>query len=162
MSRAPDGAPRRLLGRALESDTDDCIDDWPYAIEHGYPVLFIEGSKRRANRWVCRLAHGEAPAEDSHAAHGCGNSRCLNPRHIRWATPAENHADKVAHGTIPRGESHPAARLTEADVRTIKAALAAGRSGAAIAREYGVSHSLVSQIKSGLKWRHVDVEVTAR
>ena len=48
----------------------------------------------------------------------------MNPRHLRWATVAGNHADALAAGTHSglrnRGESHPLAKLTWALVREIR------------------------------------------
>ncbi len=60
--------------------------------------------------------------------------------------------DKVAHGTHGLGERNPAAKLTEADVRAIRADT---RGPVAIARQYGISHPGVIKIKQGLIWKHV-------
>lgn len=43
-------------------------------------------------------------------------------------------------------------KLTEEQVREIKAALAEGRTGVDIAREYGVRHSTISEIKTGQRY----------
>lgn len=102
---------------------------------------------------MCMVAHGEPPTGSHEAAHSCGNGRegCVNPRHLRWATPVENQSDKVAHGTTYRGERHWSAKLTEVEVKEIRALLGT-MSQAAIARLYGVDPSAVSEIKSGKTW----------
>jgi hypothetical protein len=45
----------------------------------------------------------------------------VNKRHVRWATNSENQIDRIEHGTSNRGERHPHVKLTEADVRAIRA-----------------------------------------
>jgi len=56
-----------------------------------------------------------------------------------------------------RGEKAPAAKLTEAQVRQIKIALARGASGVSLARQYGVSAQIVSDIKRGKAWAWLEV-----
>jgi DNA-binding NarL/FixJ family response regulator len=48
-----------------------------------------------------------------------------------------------------------AAILTDADIRGIRNRIATGVSNAEIAREYGVSSSTISLIKSRKTWSHV-------
>jgi len=48
-----------------------------------------------------------------------------------------------------RGENHPQARLTTADVTAIRAAVAAGESQSALARRYGIGRQYVWDIKEG-------------
>jgi len=55
----------------------------------------------------------------------------------------------------PRGSAHGRSRLTETAVAEVKARLSRGESGAALAREFGVSHALISRIKYGKLWTHV-------
>jgi hypothetical protein len=60
------------------------------------------GHFERATRVMCKLAHGPAPTPKHHAAHSCGKGHeaCINPKHLRWATPRENAADAKLHGTF--------------------------------------------------------------
>jgi hypothetical protein len=55
--------------------------------------------------------------------------------------------------------STPFAKLDEGKVATILRRLLGGEGGRALAREYGVSHSVISLIKSGKTWRHVKRKV---
>lgn len=55
--------------------------------------------------------------------------------------------------TRRRGEQHPFARFTEADIRAIRQDT---RSGRAMAAAYGVNKSVIQHIIHRRTWRHVD------
>lgn len=134
--------------------TNECIT-WPFAKRaNGYGSIVWRYQRTTAHRVVCELAHGKPSHPSMHAAHDCGNRICCNPAHIRWASPRDNSADKVLHGTQTRGESSPASKLTEQQVRFIRALLANGESLPAIAKRVGCSASNVWFIKVGKSWRH--------
>jgi hypothetical protein len=71
---------------------------------------------------------------------------------LRWGTSAENMADKIAHGTWVRGSRVGNSRLTEHQVREIKARLAQKEPHASIALDYGVKTVTISAISSGRNW----------
>lgn len=73
---------------------------------------------------------------------------------IRYGTPAGNHADKLAHGTDNRGNKHPLAKLTEANVLEIRA-LRGVETQANIAKRFGVSGVLVSRVQRREAWKHL-------
>ena len=56
-----------------------------------------------------------------------------------------------------RGERNAAAKLTEADARQIKIKLAEGEVGRVLAKKYGVTDEIISKIKRGKTWRHIQV-----
>jgi hypothetical protein len=145
-----EGLGLRQMYAALKSSSDDCIL-WEFGTSCGYGMVFYEGRRRRVHRLVCELAHGEAPTDTHHAAHNCGNSMCVNPRHLRWATPEENEADKVAHGTHVAGVRHPRAKLTEADVLEIRS-LEGTMTRKEIGALFGVAKSTVWDIHARKNW----------
>jgi len=102
---------------------------------------------------MCRLAHGEPPAPDYQAAHSCGRGvdGCLNPNHLRWATAEENEADKLLHGTSNRGERHGMVKLTEDEVRAVRA-LKGKVSQRAAAKALGYTRGVVCDIWTGRTW----------
>ncbi len=65
----------------------------------------------------------------------------------------------VLDGPIPsrpvRGSRHHAAKLTEADVLTIRRRLSQGERGLDLAKEYGVENSTIWRIKVRRVWRHI-------
>jgi hypothetical protein len=151
------GAPRAFLDAAVVSQTDECIV-WPFTKgEKGYAQIGGGQTKerRQVHRIICERVHGPAPSPQHFAAHApviCHTRACINPRHIRWATPSENMFDRCVDGTMPHGEAHPHAALTE---RQALAVLADPRGVRAIANEYGVSHSTISNIRRGVTWKHL-------
>jgi hypothetical protein len=148
------GDPSAFLDAACLTATDDCIL-WPYSrLPNGYPKVRIGGRNRIVSRVVCERAHGSPPTLSHQAAHSCGNGHegCINPRHLRWATPIENEADKLSHGTRCRGVRHGAAKLTETDVRDIRRRANAGETQSAIARGYSLNPKTINDIVLRKNW----------
>lgn len=119
---------------------------------------------------VCEAFHGPRPTPKHQVAHADGTRDNNAETNLRWATLAENIADKVRHGTLRFGERHPIAKLTENQVIEIRqrykagreAALAAGKKKApnglvpALAAEFGMScGGLRSILPSGRYWKHL-------
>lgn len=143
----------RFAQAAALTNSLDCIL-WPFAKDqYGYGRICNKG----AHRIVCEIAHGNAPSPKHEAAHSCGNGNlgCINPKHLRWATHLENHADRAWHGTNNAGETHGASKLTNEAVVVIRELFAKGQSKASIARRFGVCESNIRKIINGKSWRHV-------
>ena len=152
--RASPGAAAQFIRDVAVPFTGDACLPWPFAASRGVGRVKVCGKAQIAHRVVCKAAHGEPPTPAHAAAHSCGNGHtgCVNPRHLRWATHTENEADKLLHGTTARGEGHGRSKLTEEDVHTIRAKLAAGQKQADIPAEHGVHRVNVSHIKTGKSW----------
>lgn len=160
--RRPGWTPRTTnlawLEDVLRAPRGDACIDWPFGRDSkGYGTLRVGDKGTRAHRFACEFTHGPAPADRYEAAHSCGRKMCVNPSHLRWASSAENNADKIAHGTHPY-QLH--SKLTPADVRAIRAAAAVGTWGimTQLARQYGVRLAVVSQIVRRVSWAWVTDE----
>jgi hypothetical protein len=134
-------------------DGDDCLI-WPFANgADGYGRVHRpnDGPLTTAANVMCELAHGPRPSPLHESAHSCGRGSdgCVNPRHLRWATPTENHADKVEHGTTNRGERQGRHKLTETDVLEIRAS---HEPQSVLAARYGVDPSTISNVQTGRTW----------
>ena len=104
--------------------------------------------------------------------HHCDNPPCVNPAHLFLGTDADNSADKVRKGRqdtargdrngsrlyperLERGSRRWCAKLTEAQIPTIRALHAAGMSCYAIAKVYAVSDRAISFVVQRQRWKHV-------
>jgi hypothetical protein len=148
------GAPRRFYERVVLSYDDGVCLAWPFArLNNGYPEMRHNGSMVLVSRLVCEAEHGPPPTPRHYAAHSCGNGHrgCVNRRHLRWATPAENHDDMIVHGNSTRGIKNPQARLDDASVHRIRT-LAATHTQKQIAAMFGVRRETISKILLGKRW----------
>lgn len=140
----------------------------------GYGVIGVGGGgahtwyTERAHRVAWLLAYGTIPEGLIVRHRVCDNPPCCRPDHLALGTHADNSADALEHGLIPRGDQHPyrrrpelvrwgeqhnLAKLTWEQVRAIRARYAAGGiTQAALGQEYGVSRTTVSAIIQGRNW----------
>jgi len=154
---AAHGEPGDFLSMAALYCGEACLI-WPYArMKYGYGKIRIGRRVELVHRQICIAAHGPPPTESHQAAHSCGKGHkgCCNPNHLRWATPKENQADCLIHGTRPRGESHGRSKLTEADVYEIRRLLTTALLQKDIATKLSISFATVSSIKLGRYWSHL-------
>lgn len=100
---------------------------------------------------VCEAFQG-LRSDGMTAAHNNGDPTDNRAENLRWATLRDNAADKRKHGTLLQGERNSMAKLTDDDVRLIRAST---DSASSIARSLGVSFSMVCRIRRGEAWKHV-------
>lgn len=87
--------------------------------------------------------------------HRCHVPLCCNPGHLLPGTHKDNAQDAVRAGRTLRGESHPFAKLTEAQVGEIRRLRRLGISLKQLSRQYGIAAGTVSQVATGETWGHV-------
>lgn len=109
------------------------------------------GKYRLAHRVAYELFIGPIP-EGLVVCHRCDIPLCVNPSHLFLGTPMDNQRDKIKKGRQAKGAKSGTPKLTEQDIREIRAASGSQQS---IADRYGCSQVRVSQIKRGKGWRHV-------
>ncbi|WP_162225074.1 HNH endonuclease [Erythrobacter sp. SG61-1L] len=148
------GAPSAyMIESVLLNYSNDCIF-WPFSkYGRGYGQITFGGRHWSVHRLVCEIKYGPPPTSSHVAAHSCGNGHlgCVNPKHVRWATPSENQADRLIHGTDARGEKADRSKLTENDVRAIWC-LIGTTSLSKIAAQFGVTKAAIQQISEGKSW----------
>lgn len=149
----------RFWSKVAILESDECWEWQACKTKKGYGHFGIGRMLVRAHRvaWALVCGNGDFPIE--HVLHRCDNPPCCNPRHLFLGSSADNTADMLRKGrgkSPPRmiGEAHVEARLTEAQVVTMRFRRAAGETTLALAREFRVSHSLVSTICIGKTWKH--------
>lgn len=133
-----------------------------------YATMWWEGRNQRAHRLAWRERHGPIPG-GLDVCHTCDDGFCIADDHLFLGTHQDNMADKVAKGRqaqgptmsaaivasdriMPRGTEVKRAKLTDDQVRTIRAD---PRRQIDIAADYGVTQTCISCVKRGATWRHV-------
>ena len=115
----------------------------------GYGIVCMPGNKQaRAHRVAYALLVGPIP-KDMVVMHSCDNPDCVNPAHLSLGTRADNNRDMRQKRRHAFGERNGHARLTQVDIDTIRSS---AKKQAELAREYKVSQSHISRIKSGDVW----------
>lgn len=145
----------RFWSKVDRRSDEEC---WPWvgkARTNGYGKTQYRRKQILAHRLAFFLATGQMPS--ANILHGCDNTLCCNPKHLREGTQADNMHDKVQRDRQQKGEEVNFAILREADVRTIKRLLNNGTKGIEVAERFNVSKSAVSHIKLGHTWRHVTI-----
>lgn len=130
-----------------------------FADRKGYLKVKLWSSGKSKNRLVHRLVAssflGPIP-EGMVCCHIDGNNTENKPENLKYDTPKGNEADKRLHGTIGSGERHPASILTQAQALEIRRRYVyrGGKNSArSLAKEFGVTHALISLITTGKIWR---------
>lgn len=113
-------------------------------------------AKLRVHHAVLLAWIGPRP-EGHEGRHLNGDHHDNRAGNLAWSTHAVNIADKEAHGTMLRGDASGMAKLTEGDVRAMRAAWP-GESYAALARRFGVSKSAAHAAVRGRRWAHLTSE----
>lgn len=75
---------------------------------------------------------------------------------LEWVTASENTIHAFKSGLHShKGEKNTRAKITESDVLKIKSLLISGERGVDIAKQFGVTKTIVSSIKHKRSWNHV-------
>lgn len=117
-----------------------------------------------------RFGMGDGHTVDSHRAawvlfvgqipngllvlHKCDNTLCVNPDHLFLGTQCDNMGDAVRKGRVSRGVKRPDAKLTECDVRYIRAKHK-HVSQRELAKKFSISRAAVQMVIKRDTWKHV-------
>lgn len=123
----------------------------------GYGRTKCRSSKEKlAHRLSYESIHGAIP-NGLMVCHKCDTPACIRPEHLFLGTHNDNMRDMREKGRSAHGVKNGSAVLTDDIVRSIKATLKDGVGCTEIARQFNVSHSLISMIGAGKRWGHVGV-----
>jgi HNH endonuclease len=144
----------RFWSKVLKSD--GCWEWQGFRDVSGYGMIgrSQHQAARRAHRVSWEMHNGRPVPEGLFVLHHCDNPPCVNPAHLYVGTKVDNARDRIVRGRSRHygAEANPNAKLVEADVRTIIAAVAGGETQTAVAKRYGISQAHVSEIVRGKSW----------
>lgn len=149
---------RRWVGRSVETTPEGLWKRMGHGMAAGYRrvSLYRSGEQCPYNIGVLVLTAFVGPCPDGmEICHGNGNRLDDRLENLRWGTRLENAADRVRHGTQVKGERHPIAKLTADNVQAIRSLRAQGWEYLPIAKQFGVSKSLIFNICTRKAWKHV-------
>lgn len=140
-----DGVAKRMQGVMLSTRPNT----------GGYPCVRLgRESPVMVHQLVAAAFIGPRP-EGLYVCHRDGN-RCNNrPSNLRYDTPKANQQDRIAHGTLNRGNDLPQAKLNIEQVRSIKSLLGSV-THRVLAERFGVSKAAIYRIASGKNWKYVN------
>ena len=148
---AGQGEAWAFVVRASKYVGEDCLL-WPFSGVTGYGRVRVPGERRKvmASRAVLELAVGPPPSAEArlalHDPLRCTSRACVNPAHLRWGSFEENAADRWFEGTMPFGEDHHAAKISDAELAGI---LHGSERLVSIARRIGVHPTYLAALRSG-------------
>jgi hypothetical protein len=136
--------------------------EWQGATSNGYGTLLENGTGSRAwyvHRYSWTIHFGPIP-EGMYVCHTCDNRICIRPQHLWLGTNAENLKDMHSKGrghipSVPPGENHHLAKLTNTQVLSIREAHASGETETSIASRFGVTQPNIGYIVRRHTWKHI-------
>jgi hypothetical protein len=132
---------------------NDCIEWTGPKNNKGYGSACVNGKVLMIHRLIWELEKGPIP-KGIYVCHCCDNPSCINIEHLFLGTQKDNMRDCMKKGRFQynceSGERNQNAKLTLKLVSDIRKD---NRKGTVIAKEYGISESHVSEIKSNKYWK---------
>jgi hypothetical protein len=143
----------RFEGFVDRSGGEDACWEWrgpryPF----GYGRLSVAGKTSCAHRFAWELAHGELPPKGMMVCHACDNPACVNPAHLWIGTASENSQDRQRKG---RANTR---RITDDQVRAVRAMKRAGATNQQIGTAVGMSSEHARKIANGTFYADVEDE----
>lgn len=120
---------------------------------------YVDGKVKTltAHRVVAIAYHGEPQGDKTQVNHKNSDRKDNRPENLEWVTPSENlqHGYDFGFKKPPSGTSNGNSKLTEEDIIIIRERCSKGHYLKDIAKDYGVSFQLISNIKLKKSWRHL-------
>lgn len=137
---------RRFTGRVLRPETNTARGGYRYVNLHADGEQHL----RRVAVLVAAAFLGPRPQEQE-VRHLNGRAADDRAANLDYGTRKQNAADREAHGTALRGETHPSCVLTKGEVDRIRQ-LRGRVTQRRIAAQFGVSQQHVSNLQTKKRW----------
>ena len=142
---------RLFYGTDFPDNLWDCWEWKRWSIKPGYGRMQVKDKMVMTHRLSYELYIGPIPV-GLDVLHRCDNPPCWNPFHLWLGTDLDNSRDCVAKGRNVRGEAVNLHKLTDADIRAIRAD---PRTTLELGPLFGVHPSQISRIKTRRTWKHI-------
>lgn len=154
--------PERFWEKVDKREAHAC---WPWQgarSGNGYGSFTTVDRRVAAHHLAWELANDKEVPPGMEVCHACDVRACCNPAHLFIGTRGDNMRDAAAKGRLiqqraprrmPRGETHPRAKLTQMQVDEIRRRARDGALPKVLAAEFGVTGALISMIVRGKIWR---------
>lgn len=148
-----DRVKRRRLA-LMEVNIDKSGDCWEWTgrkNKSGYGLTGVKVGTELAHRAYWLLVVGEIP-EGMCLLHSCDNKKCVNPSHLKIGTHAENMAEARERERMrpARGDRNGRAKISYEIAEEIRKDTVS--SNVSLAKRYGVSDVLISNVRNGKSW----------
>lgn len=150
--------PENFWSKIRKGADDECWEWQGCTNSTGYGNVGWEGSNYTAHRvaaWLCELVKSPSRPKHSrdkgHVLHKCDNRRCCNPNHFMIGSYSDNQRDayQKKRRAQPKGGAHANAKLTNEQAKDIRRRYQEGEYQMPLAKEYGVSQTVISLIVRG-------------
>lgn len=132
----------------------------PTINNNGYAYVDLFINKKKCRKLVHRLvaiAFLPNAAEKNIVNHLDGNKANNTITNLEWCTLSENMKHAIDIGLVKRGEDKSSSKLTNSDIIAIQKIFEEKTlCDSDIAREFGVTSGVISSIRLGKTWRHVN------
>lgn len=147
---------KRLEAGSLHQPQTGCFVWTRSRYREGHGQIWWNGRLERTHRFAWVLQNGPIPPGMC-ICHRCDNPPCINVDHLFMGTHQDNMNDMMAKGRDYRGpplkgEAHPNAKLTAADILAIREKRNSRKADAAL---YGVSEGNIKTIRGRKTWGHI-------
>lgn len=128
---------------------------------------FWDGERNIPAHWFLLEAR---PMKGLEACHRCDNKLCVRPSHVFLGTRSDNMRDMVEKGRhrpvngclgmlkvrkIHRGQNNHEAKLSESQAMRAKACSRKRGEATKLSKEFGVSLTVICDIRDGKRWTHL-------
>ncbi len=154
----PQSVIERFWSKVEQRAPHECWE-WKGAISSsGYGAIQYNKKTYTTHRFAWIVANKRLPLPDQVICHACDNRPCCNPRHLWAGSYSDNLRDAYNKGRhLPggaKGEENHSSVLLRSQVAYIKRLQEAGYMGIDIAAWYGVSTTVISDIRTMKIWKH--------